>query len=124
MMTPFDFRPRTRVLFGAGEFARVGEVAREFGGTRCLLVADQGMVETGFVKEATRSLKARRVEVFVFHDFSVNPTTAMIQAGRDAAAPYNIDLIVSIGGGSSMDCAKAINMVLSNNGNIRDFWGF
>ena len=44
-MTSFDFRPRTRILFGAGEFARLGELAREQGGTRCLLIADAGMVE-------------------------------------------------------------------------------
>ena len=49
-MTPFDFRPRTRVLFGSGEFARLGEVARELGGTRCLVVADAGMLETGHVE--------------------------------------------------------------------------
>ena len=64
LMTPFDFRPRTRVLFGAGEFNRLGEVAREMGGTRCLLVADPGMLETGYVKEAVRTLKARRNATF------------------------------------------------------------
>lgn len=123
-MTPFDYRPRTRVLFGPGEFARLGEAARELGGTRCLLVADPGMVEVGYAKEAVRSLKARRMEVFAFHDFSVNPSSAMIQAGRDFAAPHGIDLIVSVGGGSSMDCAKGINFVLSNGGHIRDYWGY
>ena len=68
-MSPFDFRPRTRILFGAGEFARVGEIAREVGGTRCLLVADRGMVDAGYAQEAIRSLKARRMEVFAFHEF-------------------------------------------------------
>ena len=68
-MTPFDFRPRTRVVFGAGEFARLGEVARELGGTRCLLVADPGMVEAGYAPEAARSLKARRMTVHGFHEF-------------------------------------------------------
>ena len=86
-MTSFDFRSRTRVLFGAGEFARLGEVARELGGTRCLLVADHGMVDAGYVGEATRTLKARRMDVFGFHDFEVNPTSAMVEAGRVFAAP-------------------------------------
>lgn len=123
-MTPFDFRPRTRVLFGAGEFGRLGEVAREIGGTRCLLVADGGMLETGYVKEATRTLKARRMEVFGFHDFAASPTTAMVEAGAVAAAPERVDLIVSVGGGSSMDCAKAINFLLTNGGRMRDYWGY
>ena len=72
-MTPFDFRPRTRVLFGAGEFSRLGEVARELGGTKCLLVADPGMVDAGYAQEATRTLKARRMEVVAFHDFNPAP---------------------------------------------------
>ncbi len=123
-MTPFDFRPRTRVLFGVGEFARLGEVARELNGTRCLLIADPGMVDAGYAKEAVRSLKARRMEVFAFHEFTVNPTAAMMEAGGAYAAPHRIDLIVSLGGGSSMDCAKGINFILSNGGRMRDYWGY
>src|ERR1043166_1090437 len=123
-MSPFDFRPRTRILFGAGEFARLGEVARELDGTRCLLVADPGMVEAGYVQEAPRALKARRMDVFGFHEFEASPSLAMIEAGRAFADPLQINLIVGLGGGSSMDCAKGINFVLSNGGTIRDYWGY
>lgn len=123
-MTAFDFRSRTRVLFGAGEFARLGEVARELGGTRCLLVADRGMVEAGYAQEAVRTLKARRMDVFGFHDFGVNPTTAQVEAGRAFAATLEINLIAGLGGGSSMDCAKGINFVLTNGGRIQDYWGY
>jgi alcohol dehydrogenase len=123
-MTPFDFRPRTRIVFGTGEFARIGELARELGGTRCLLVADPGMVAAGYAQEATRTLKARRMEVFGFHDFSASPTTAMVEAGRAFAEPLKIDMIAGLGGGSSMDCAKAINFVLTNGGTMRDYWGY
>jgi alcohol dehydrogenase len=123
-MTPFDFRPRTRVLFGPGEFSRLGEVAREMGGTRCLLIADAGMLETGYVKEATRTLKARRMDVFAFHEFTASPTSAMMENGAASAAPERVDLIVSVGGGSSMDCAKGINFLLTNGGRMRDYWGY
>ncbi len=95
-MTPFDFRPRTRILFGPGEFARLGEVAREHNATRCLLLADQAMVSAGYAQEAIRSLKARRMEVFAFHDFEPNPTVAMVDAARGYAAPQNINLIVGL----------------------------
>src|SRR5437764_1050791 len=123
-MTPFDFRPRTRVVFGAGEFARLGEVARELGGTTCLLVADPGMVTAGYAQEGIRALKARRMEVYAFHDFDANPTTAMVDAGALYAAAHNINLIVALGGGGSLDCAKAVNFVLSNGGAIPDYWGY
>jgi alcohol dehydrogenase len=123
-MTPFDFRPRTRVVFGPGEFARLGEIARELGATRCLLVADPGIVQAGYQQEAVRTLKARRIDVFSFLDFDVNPTTSMVAAGADYAAPHNVNLIVSVGGGSSMDCAKAINFLISNGGSMKDYWGY
>ncbi|MEQ1885113.1 MAG: iron-containing alcohol dehydrogenase [Bryobacteraceae bacterium] len=123
-MNPFDYRPRTRILFGAGEFSRLGEVARELGGTRCLVVADPGMVDAGYVRDATRSLKARRMDVYAFHDFSAAPTMDMVTAGVAYAAPNSIDLVVGLGGGSSLDCAKAINLVLSNGGSIADYRGY
>ena len=128
-MTSFDFRPRTRVVFEEGGFKRLGEIARELGGTRCLLVADPGMVEEGYASEALRSLKARRMKVEVFHDFAANPTSAMVEAGAEVGRAFAADrgapnLIVALGGGSSLDCAKGINFVLSNGGSIRDYWGY
>src|SRR5258708_16943793 len=123
-MTPFDYRPRTRILFGRGEFSRIGEGARELGGTRCLLVADAGIVEAGYVRDATRALKARRMEVYAFHEFSAALTTAMVDAGAAFTAPHGIDLVVGLGGGTSLDCAKAINLVLTNGGSIADYRGY
>ena len=112
------------MVFGAGEFARLGEIARELGGTRCLLVADPGIVDAGYAPEAIRSLKARRMAVHGFHEFQPNPTSAMVEAGGAFAGQLGIDLIVAVGGGSSLDCAKAINFLLSNGGRIRDYWGY
>jgi alcohol dehydrogenase len=82
------------------------------------------MVDAGYAKEAVRSLKARRMEVFAFHEFTVNPTATMMETGGAYGAPHRIDLIVSLGGGSSMDCAKGINFILSNGGRMRDYWGY
>ena len=123
-MTPFDFRPRTRILFGAGEFARLGEVAREQNATRCLVLASQASVDTGHAQEAVRSLKARRMDVFAFHDFTANPTVAMVEAAREYAGPQGINLVVGLGDGDALDFAKAVNVVISNGGSIRDYRGY
>jgi alcohol dehydrogenase len=123
-MIPFDYRPRTRVLFGPGEFARLGEVAREQNATRCLLLADQAMLDAGYAHEAIRSLKARRMDVFAFHEFQPNPNVAMVEAACAYAAPQNVNLIVGLGGGSALDFTKAVNVVLSNGGSLRDYWGY
>ena len=123
-MTPFDFRARARLLFGPGEFARLGEVAREHNATRCLLLADQAMVAAGYAQEAIRSLKARRMEVFAFHDFAPHPTVAMVEAAREFAAPLNCNLIAGLGGGSALDFTKAVNVVIASGGSLRDYWGY
>lgn len=120
----FDFTPRTRVIFGGGAIDRLGELARDLGFRRTLLVADHGLLASGHVDEALEPLKQAGVEVFTFHDFDVNPDTEMVEAGRRVAEPLDIDSIIGLGGGSSLDCAKGINFVLTNGGRMQDYWGY
>jgi alcohol dehydrogenase len=120
----FDFQPRTRVVFGAGVIERLGELARELNFRRTLLVADHGLVASGHVDEAVGPLQKAGVEVFRFHDFEVNPDTRMIEVGTAFAAPLKIDSIIGLGGGSSMDCAKGINFLLTNGGRMSDYRGY
>jgi len=123
-MESFDFHTRTRLVFGSGAFERLGELARELGFNRALLVADPGMVACGYVAAAVKLLESSGVEVFAFHDFGENPDTAMVEAGRAFAAPLGVDSIVALGGGSSLDCAKGINFTLTNGGSMGDYWGY
>jgi alcohol dehydrogenase class IV len=123
-MSPFDFQTHTRVIFGEGAFERLGELARESGFRRTLLVADHGIVASGYVDQAAKMLGQAGVDAFGFHDFDENPDTSMVEAGRIYAAALGIDSIIGIGGGSSLDCAKGINFVLTNGGTMRDYCGF
>lgn len=122
-MQPFDFQLRSRVFFGAGAIERLGELARELGFSRTLLVADHGLVASGHVDEALSPLRRAGIDVVTFHDFDVNPDTAMVAAGCAFAAPLKIDSIIGLGGGSSLDCAKGINFLLTNGGEMRDYLG-
>ncbi len=123
-MQPFDFQSRTRLIFGEGSFERLGALASELGFRRLLLVADQGILACGYVEQATRILTDSRVTVFTFHDFDSNPNTTMIEAGRRFAASLEIDSLIGLGGGSSMDTAKAINFLLTAGGTMQDYWGY
>lgn len=123
-MEHFDFQSRTRVVFGEGAFGRLGELAAELGFRRSLLVADRGLLAAGHVEEASRLLTRAGLEVVPFHDFDANPDTATVEAGRTVAAAREIDSIIGLGGGSSMDCAKGINFLLTNGGTIEDYWGY
>jgi alcohol dehydrogenase len=122
-MESFDFHARTRLVFGSGAFARLGELARELGFRRALLVADDGMIACGYVEQASDSLRQAGIKHFLFHEFGENPDTRMVEAGRAFAAERGVDSIVALGGGSSMDCAKGVNFVLTNGGAMRDYWG-
>jgi alcohol dehydrogenase len=123
-MQPFDFQPRTRVVFGTGVITRLGELARELGLRRTLLVADRGLLASGHVDEALAPLRAAGIEVAAFHDFEVNPDTSMVEAGRAFAAANQVDSIIGLGGGSSLDCAKGINFLLTNGGVMQDYLGY
>jgi alcohol dehydrogenase len=112
-----------RVVFGEGAFEQLGTSARELAFTKALVVADKGIVATGFVAQAAGFLRAAAVEPVFFHDFDANPDTRMVEAGRAAAAAAGVDGIVALGGGSSLDCAKGINFVLTNGGSMRDYRG-
>ncbi len=119
-MKSFDFQPRTRVVFGAGAIERLGALARELNFRRTLLVADHGLVASGHVDEAVGPLEKAGVEVIRFHDFEVNPDSRMVENGTAFVAPLKIDSIIGLGGGSSMDCAKGINFLLTNGGRMSD----
>ena len=123
-MRPFDFQLPTRVVFGPDSLSRLGELAVEQRFQRTLIVADRGIVAAGHVDRAESCLRAAGITVFVFHDFDSNPDSRMIEAGRTHAALCRVDSIVAIGGGSSLDCAKGINFVLTNGGSMRDYRGY
>jgi alcohol dehydrogenase len=123
-MQPFDFQIHTQIIYGEGKFQELGTFASRLNFRRSLLVSDSGLLDCGYVEEAQRLLAQAGVEVFTFHDFEANPDTRMIEAGRDFAAPLAVDSIIGLGGGSSMDCAKGINFLLTNGGVMRDYWGY
>jgi len=120
----FDFHPTIRTLFGENKIAELGALARELGGRRVLLVSDAGLVQAGHVERALTALHKVALEVFLFTEVEENPSTRTVANGvRFAQTHQPIDLIVALGGGSAMDCAKGINFLLTNGGKMEDYWG-
>src|ERR1700676_99797 len=105
-LQPFDFHTPTRVVFGPGTVQRLGELAKELGGTRVLLVTDPGLEAAGHPQRALASLRDSGLETFVFDGVEENPTTRHVDIALAFAQARRIDLLVAVGGGSSMDCAK------------------
>jgi alcohol dehydrogenase len=122
-MIPFDFETRTRVVFGPNRLAGLGELAQGLGGRRALVVSDDGIIEAGHTPRAVELLKSAGLAVRVFSDLVENPTTGDVERGVAAAKEFQPDLLIGLGGGSSMDCAKGINFLYSNGGRMQDYWG-
>ena len=123
-MTPFEFHAPTRLVFGEGAIDRLAALAREMGFGRPLLVSDRGLEEAGHVDRALGLLRGAGLAVEVFDDFDVNPDAAMVDRGVAFARKYGPDSVIGLGGGSSLDCAKGVNLLLTNGGLLADYRGY
>lgn len=119
----FDFHSGTRVVFGMKRIDRIGELARELGANHVLLCTDAGIREAGHEDRATRALATAGLKITLFDDIHSNPTTEDVDRGVAVAREANVDLLIGLGGGSSMDCAKGINFLLTNGGKLEDYAG-
>src|SRR4051795_3557665 len=89
----FDFTPLGRVVFEPGGLARLGELARELGGRRALLVTDPGLEAAGHPQRAVAHLQQAGLEVFVFDEVRENPTSVQVEVGAEFARDRGIDVI-------------------------------
>jgi len=113
-----------RVIFGPGALNRLGELAALLGNFHnVLVVTDPGLAKVGHPQRAVTLLSNAGFAVHVFDEVKENPTERQVIAGTDFARDRRIELIVALGGGSSMDCAKGINFLLTNGGRMADYKG-
>jgi alcohol dehydrogenase len=110
------------VVFGRGALDQVGPRTRGYG-RRALVVTDRGMVASGLVERVTGLLQAAGVESIVFSGVEPNPTVAQVEAALSTGAGHDVDVVVSVGGGSAHDCAKMVSLVAANGGHVRDYEG-
>ncbi len=122
-MEKVDFEHSTRLVFGNGEIARLGAIAGELGANRVLVVSDPGVVTAGHFARGVAALESAGIVVAAFHGVKENPSTTEVQAGLEVAREFKPNLLVGLGGGSSMDCAKGINFLYSCGGRMEDYWG-
>ena len=123
-MKPFEHASRIRLVCGPGTLSRLGELSRELGFQRTLVVSDPGIVRAGYAARASAALETAGVTPILFSGFDHDPTSAMVEAGVAAARAAEVDSLVGLGGGSSMDCAKSIGFLLANGGHMPDYRGY
>lgn len=119
----FDAQLHLRLVFGTGSLNRLGELAADHGAGKVLLVTDPGIRAVGHVDRALTSLNEANLSVVIYDQAKENPTTECVMECAELARQEGVDFIVGLGGGSSMDTAKGCNFLLTNGGQIKDYWG-
>lgn len=111
------------IIFGRGMLSQVGACARRLGGKKIFLVSDKGLFHAGWVDVVMKSLLEAGLEFIYFDGITPNPKDHEVENGVSEYLRHGADVIVGLGGGSSMDAAKAIAIIASNGGEIRNYEG-
>ncbi|MGO1692648.1 MAG: alcohol dehydrogenase-like regulatory protein ErcA [Marinobacter sp.] len=111
------------IVFGAGARKSVANFASNLGAKHVFLVSDPGVVAAGWVGEIVTLLTDAGLRSTVFTGVSANPRVDEVMAGAELYKSSECDVVVAIGGGSPMDCAKGVGIIASNGRHILDFEG-
>ncbi len=111
------------VVYGVGSRFMAGRYCKNLNASKVLVVTDEGVIKNGWVHDVLKSLEEECIDYHIYKDVSPNPRTFEVMAGKDVYIDEKCDVILAVGGGSPMDCAKGIGIVVSNGGNILDYEG-
>lgn len=120
-MLNYQFVQKVKLISGAGMVAFLGELVKEQGRSKVFIVYDKGTFDAGIVKKATDSLEKYGVEYVAFPEVKPDPPTSVVERGAVLCKEANCDMVIGIGGGSSIDTAKAINMLRFNSTPISQY---
>lgn len=122
-MGGFRYQSTKSALVEAGSCARLGELLVGLGSRSALLVTDKGVEAAGLLASALNSCREFDVQVTVFTDVEADPPDHVIQAAVDFARAHEIDGVVGLGGGSSMDTAKLVALLAIGQEKLEDIYG-
>lgn len=121
-MLNFEFLLPTRIVFGNDVINQIGNEAINFG-KRAFIVTDKGVLKTGYVERIQQLLTDVGIKSEIFSDVDPNPRDRSVQKGFNRANKFKTELLVGVGGGSAIDTAKAIGVLLQEGGKIKDYEG-
>ncbi len=119
----FNFTVPTIVKFGCGISEEIGEITKELGVEKVLCIYDEGIKSSGISNQIIKHLLQEELKVVTFEKVSANPTDSIVAEAAEFASKNEVEAIIAIGGGSSIDCAKAVNILLTNEGPIHQYEG-
>lgn len=123
MISNFEFILPTRIKYGYGIVSKISEEIKATGYSRPMIITDKGLIKAGIIDKVTKALKDSGIEYSIFDNVVANPRDTTVHDAYNAAVSFDADMLIAIGGGSSIDVAKATGVLISNGGNIKDYEG-
>jgi alcohol dehydrogenase class IV len=119
---PFEISHLTPVVFGEGVYQQTGKKLKEFGAGKVLCVYDPGIKAAGIADKIIQNIKAEGIQVFEYDGVLPDPPDTIVDAAAEIGREENVDAIIGLGGGSSLDAAKAVNILMGNPGSITEYF--
>ena len=123
VLNSFSFELPTRIEYGVGAIGKLVESVQELGSRKVLIVTDGGIEASGLLSDISDQLSTARMEYEIFSEVEPNPKDHNVHAGAKIAKGIQADCLVAVGGGSPIDCAKAIAVLATHGGGVRDYEG-
>jgi alcohol dehydrogenase len=123
LLNSFSFELPTKIEYGVGAAKSLVDVIKNENFKNLLLVSDEGVLRSGLLKQVSDALDAHHLKWEVFDRVEPNPKDYNVEEGTEIARRFGADCLVAVGGGSPIDCAKAIAVVARQGGAVRDYEG-
>ena len=120
---PFSFFTPTRIEYGTGKVYQLADEVKGLNSQRPMIITDKGVIKAGILDDIERQLKENKIQYKIFSEVESNPRDTSVHKATDLAKEYKADLMIGVGGGSSMDTAKCVCMLVTNSGKIYDYFG-
>ena len=119
----YNFFVKSDIVFGRGSVKELPGILKEYKAKKVMLVYDSGVKQAKIADQVLEEIKKAELEVIIFDGVIPNPTNDVVEKAAEIAKKAQIDVFVAVGGGSSIDLTKAINILMTNPGPIGEYGG-
>lgn len=123
MLETFQFNLSTRIEFGNGQVNNLATYVKELNGSKVMILTDKGIRSTGIVDRVTGILEENEIDYVIYDYVKPNPRDTDCMDAYRIAQEEKVEVLIGLGGGSSMDTAKAVGVLLTHGGDIKDWYG-
>lgn len=124
LLSDFTFTLPTKIVYGLGSIHSLMDELASNNGNKPIIITDKGVKKAGILDRITTILKQNKIEYIVYDGVEANPKDTNVEEGAKIAREFEADSLIAIGGGSPIDCAKSIGVLLAHKGDkIKKFEG-